>query len=363
MSFNTTNAFSTSYFLRYTVLSYLYFLVIINENNIVRLRKVIRWIIILVIIQIPAAIIKYLIMGISEKGAIGTLSEGAGSVSAIFPLLVIAIVLPYYLKSKKSILLLLILGFFLFAVIGEKRAIAFFTPFVFLLGYIFYSLVNNKKLRFLFSGKLYLIIILSVFAFVLGAKIIPSLNPERKVWGTFDYKYVLDYTEDYRSSEEESFSQMRREAAVKYFSSLILHSEFLRFSFGDGPGKLIQSRYKDDSGNLMTYYYGVRYGGRMGFVWLLLQVGYLGTFVFLWFFLDSFLLVKKNITKHPLYLSYLLLVVVFFLDTFVYSISFIIFEYTKGILFLAFALLYKDIKSKGTFLKKLELNKSNSTLF
>ena len=147
---------------------------------------------------------------------------------------------------------------------------------------------------------------------------------------------------------------MRRREGLVYFSSMFLNNGPIKFFFGDGPGKLVESRFSIETG-AMRKVYGIRYGGRMGFVWLLTQVGYGGALIYLYFFVSSFFCVKRNFKAHPLYLGFLVLILVFFLDTIVYSSTFIICEYAKGLIFFIFALLYKDIKSKGLFLKKIAI--------
>jgi hypothetical protein len=69
---------------------------------------------IMVLLQIPAVIIKYFIIGISESGGIGTMSIHAGSLSTIFPLFVISYIFSLYLSRKNKKYIILIFLFLLF---------------------------------------------------------------------------------------------------------------------------------------------------------------------------------------------------------------------------------------------------------
>ena len=121
------------YFLLYTCINYFYFIILINENDARILNYIYKFIIALFLIQIPASIIKFILLGQSEKGGIGTLSIGAGSLSAILPLFAIAFLFSAYLFKNKKIYLLLILGFILFGIIGNKRVIAWMVPVLYFL--------------------------------------------------------------------------------------------------------------------------------------------------------------------------------------------------------------------------------------
>jgi glucan phosphoethanolaminetransferase (alkaline phosphatase superfamily) len=69
---------------------YLFFLAIYNINlSPSSIRKINKFIIFMVILQIPAAVYKYMTYGVREDGIIGTFSTQAGALSTIFPLFII----------------------------------------------------------------------------------------------------------------------------------------------------------------------------------------------------------------------------------------------------------------------------------
>ena len=101
--FNGIDYFSLINFLIYTILSYAYFVVLVNENHLVVVPKIIRFLKVLIFIQIPAIAVKFLVVGQSEGEGIGTLSQGGGSISTIFPLFMITFLFCLYLYREKRI--------------------------------------------------------------------------------------------------------------------------------------------------------------------------------------------------------------------------------------------------------------------
>ena len=147
---NGLHGFTYIYFLTYTIFSYLYFIVFINTTDINKSKKILRFIIILCLIQIPASIIKFIFIGISESGGIGTIGFSEGSVSAIFPAFMTAILFSYYIFTRKKLYLVLITLFFLMSIIGDKRAAMFLIPLILLIIYL------NLQARYLiYSLNLY----------------------------------------------------------------------------------------------------------------------------------------------------------------------------------------------------------------
>jgi len=98
------------YFVVYTVFPYLYFVIIVNSNKDEEYSGVARYLTFLILLQIPVSIFKYITLGQSEHGLIGTLSTMAGSVSTIFPLFAISFLFAKILYHKKWIYFLYIIG-------------------------------------------------------------------------------------------------------------------------------------------------------------------------------------------------------------------------------------------------------------
>lgn len=351
---NQVDSFSLAYFLIYTLLSYAYFIVLINEDSNLLISRVVSFIKLLILLQVPAIIVKYLLIGQSEHGGIGTLSVNAGSVSTIFPIFIIAILFSIYLYKRKLKYLVLIACFSLIGIVGDKRAIILFIPLVLLIcGVLFIKLEKRYFMKGL-TNKLILLVGLCIAIFYFTARTNKTLNPENSNWGSFNVPYIVSYIERYTSSESNNKYQMKRKGALIYFINYTLEAPPNKMIFGDGAGKLIESKFNSQDGS-MSSEYGVRYGGRMGFVWLLLQVGLLGTILYLCFFMRLFAYVKNRHESNPIYLSFLVLTIVFFIDTIMYSNVFLRYEYLKGLYFVILGLILLDKKYQTQYYSKLLL--------
>ena len=342
--YNRMNIISLTLFYIYTLNSYIYFLIIINENRESDIEKITKFLVALFLIQFPVIVYKFFALGQSEKGLIGTLSTTAGSVSTTVPLLVTAILFSYYLYTQQRSYLGLILAAIIFGIVGKKRAIIVYVPLTMIFTFIIYYIKSKKRLFTINNIKLIVIFVAGGTLFVVGIiKTNPTLNKEQSTWGSVDIEYTINYAQSYVSSKEEGHSEMRRMAGFLFFTNKIISSPLTTILIGDGAGKLVQSKYNRDGGTMLNMY-GVRYGGRMGFIWLLLQVGIVGTFTYLYFLFRVTKFVWIHYKQQPLYLAFLSLTFVFIIDLMTYSTTFLRYEYLKGIYFFVFALIYLDVK-------------------
>lgn len=346
ISLNAIDYFSFIYFLTYTLLSYIYFLVIINEAADSLVRKVKRFVIGLILLQIPAAFIKFFLLGQSEKGGIGTLSVGAGSLSTVFPVLIIAFLVSYYLFTRKQVFLLLIFLFLVFGLIGGKRAIVFFIPCEVVVGYIMYIILLKKKITPRVIRTMVAIPCIGAFLFYFSVKTNPTLNREHSGWGSFDLEYVIDYSKNYNQTDDDNEAEVSRQDGLVLFTLYILNADPAHMLIGDGAGKLVESKYKESSGSMLEEY-GVRYGGRMGFIWILLQVGVLGAVLFFGTIIRLNLRLlryrkQRRLSASPLFVGFIIATLFMLFDTIIYSSSFARYEVIKGVYFFAAALLYRE---------------------
>jgi len=349
---NQIDSFSLLYFFIYTILSYSYFIVLVNETSLLLISRIVSFIKILVLIQIPAIFIKFLLIGQTEHGGIGTLSVNAGSVSTIFPLFIITILFCFYLFENKKKYLVYILCFSLLGIAGNKRAILIFIPMVLVICSLLFVKLERGKYFNSLTNKLALACTIGIAVFYLTAKTNKTLNPEHKMWGSFDLNYIVSYIDNYTDSDSYDKYQMRRKDGLIYFINYTLKANREQMLLGDGAGKLIESKYNTREGTMKNEY-GVRYGGRMALVWLLLQVGILGTLIYLFFYIRLFSHVLKKYRSNPVYLSFLVLTIVFFIDTLIYSNVFLRYEYLKGIYFVLLGLIILDQKYNTNYFTKL----------
>jgi hypothetical protein len=279
---NNANTVNSLLFLRLIFRFYLLLIVLINldydETFMLKINKLIAW---LFIIQIPTAVVKFFIFGQGER-AIGTYAMYGGGPSTFLPLIAIGFLSSYYFLYRKSLTnLWLALGFIVFSTIGGKRAFVFFLPVVI----FFIGASLRKRIKGFFRYSLLVVIgLLLTFYFV--ARLVPTLNPERQVWGTFSPIHIINYSTEYTTHESEDHKAAGRVSATiaiyRYLTSQGIHTTLL----GVGPGAFMKSMFSsfDSSYHKQDDKIGVEYG-MTGLNWLALQVGYLGATVWLSFYI------------------------------------------------------------------------------
>lgn len=261
-----------------------------------------RLIVYLCVSQIFASIIKFFIIGISEP-YIGTMSVHEGGITTFFSLAGFALAMGVYFINHKNKFLWAALGFVIFAIVGAKRASVFYIPLMYIITLLFYKYMGNRRVhisRYMISG---LLLVPILFYFM--ARINPSFNPEQKVWGAFDLAYILDYSDAYLGGEMDSnqvYQSIGRGNAFAYIHQQMNSGKLLHMLMGNGAGELIQSAFNaniiltNNSTELYTLkQYGVGYGFAPGYLRLLVQVGYIGTFSYVFFFVAIlFQLLSRN---------------------------------------------------------------------
>ena len=313
-------------------LAYIYFITLSNENNTSRINVILRLVKVLVLLQIPAIIIKWSVLGVSEKGGIGTLSVVSGSLSCIFSLFIIIILFSLYLYNRRNIYLWLIPAFILFSIVGEKRATIFFAPLMLLTVFLIFAFKSKKMqlgqlLKYVTIG-----FVISGITFYATVRMVPSLNPESKVGGRFDYTYAKDYIIDYTDLDKDhsrvfylpvsAMTQIRRLDGFLYFTHYLWDKGGAALLFGEGAGKLILMESVTGEDHSMLSLYGIRYGGRAGFIQAYLQVGILGVVLLFGMFFHIFKDIWIRFENESMYLALLSVTVLLFLDSFIYSSTF-----------------------------------------
>jgi hypothetical protein len=146
----------------------------------------------------------------------------------------------------------------------------------------------------------------------------PSFNREEVVWGSFDLEYVMSFVFDYSVRDLNQFDMSRNEALI-YFLEYMSNQSLSTILFGHGAGLLLDYKFVESSG--VTELFEVRYGGRMAFVWILLQTGLLGVVTF-FVFLRAIL---KRVASYPVNgfdkLAFYGMFIVVMIDIIFYSMS------------------------------------------
>lgn len=330
--FSETNFILTIFFLRDNLITILLFYVFLSINlTDYEIEKIKKLTIFLFFVQPIASIIKIIFTGAPMENYIGTMSIGNGSLTTIIFLFAYSWCFINYLIKQESKYLIYIILFFVFALSGGKRAIMFMAPAISFFIYILYTYKSKSKLSSNFFKNSFIIIIISCSIVYLSIRLLPSLNPERKVWGTFDISYALEYSQDYNTIGVAADTEIvGRGVAIPYVSKILFNDGISNLLLGNGAGHLIKSKYnnyfsrynKNEKLTDLSYrLYGIGYSVRSSFTLLLLQVGLLGALIFVFFYISIFKNILKSIKSSENRLSnyilhYLFICALFLIFTF-----------------------------------------------
>lgn len=289
-------------------------------------KKIISLLFILFTIQIPAAFIKLIVLGEAREKIVGTITVMEGSLSTIMPLFPIVYLISRYLYDKKLKNLFFILLFAAIGLISNRLGILIYVIFLFLfISYLHsnprYLLPNIKFLRKTAINSIY--IILFSIAFV---SINPRGNPENEIGGSIDINYLIEFTGDYQTLDLQNGVEGdgRFDAPFIAFYKLY-HGGIKNLIIGFGPGEIVKSSFINIENPLLQNY-NIGYGGRLGIVWIMMQLGMIGLAIFLFY---HFILMRKvwkiykvgnTISNFKiLNLTTLGFSIIFFIDIFTYS--------------------------------------------
>jgi len=176
-------------FLRLVLLYYLLYVAVWNLGLPEKaIHRFIRFLLVLIVIQLPTAVVKLLIYGQGES-AIGTYAVAGGTLSTVMPLIVIGFGFALYLIYRRSVFyLLLIVGAVAFSIIGGKRGFIFFLPacLIFLTWYLRKDIAN--LFRYTVVGS---VILLTAAFFALS--LVPTLSPGHTQRGGFNPRYAWGF--------------------------------------------------------------------------------------------------------------------------------------------------------------------------
>ena len=148
------------------------------------------------LMQIFISIVKMFTISLSQEGLVGSFQIIGGEMGTTIPILWF-INLWYYRKGQFGkwdwiyILGLLLVGF-----TSGKRAVMFILPVV-----VAAFMIYVPKLR-LKGSTIVMTILLVPLLLYLGVRLTPTLNPEHKIWGSFDWEYAMVYAETYQFGKE-----------------------------------------------------------------------------------------------------------------------------------------------------------------
>jgi len=311
-------------FLRKFIFPIIFFWAISNSKSVAKHNdKITKFLIILLTVQIPITIIKFILLGITEQVVIGSMDPTAGSLPAILPMAIVGASFSKFLYKEISLsnFTVVLLSCCFFGLVGGKRASFMFIIIIMIIILIIYS-IREKKIRKLIK-YIPAILTISIVIFYFSVRLFPSFNPENKVFGRFDYNYFSNYINDYSNRSTDNAEGSGRMGAWLY-SLEFLETKNSVFN-GTGAGDLV---YSSLTGNLYqgeNFKYNLGYGFRIAALQLLIQIGILGliTYILLFYSLIKPLFVQyyriKNHKFCSTYLAYIAIFISFLWDIFTYS--------------------------------------------
>ena len=180
---------------RYVELFLLYF--IMKEQIIYRNKKddILKLFYDIIFMNILISIVKWIIFRHQIEGLVGTICIQGGSHGTSLPIVGFIILWLYKRGNFEWKDWLFTLGLLWIGFTTGKRAVMFILPLVVT---IFMTYVKGVKInKYMGIG-----ILAMPLLFYLGVRLTPTLNPEHKVWGSFDFEYAFDYAENYQFGSE-----------------------------------------------------------------------------------------------------------------------------------------------------------------
>lgn len=162
-------------------------------------------------VQILISVLKFILFnGRQIEGIVGTFTISGGAVGTIIPILGF-IVLWFYRNGKMSWKdWLFVAGLLLVGFTTGKRAVWFILPVVIAAFMVYVQGIRLNKYIILGIAAIPIV-------FYFGARLTPTLNPENKVWGSFDLEYMFDYAETYQFGEDGLSGTMEQPVQVSSF--------------------------------------------------------------------------------------------------------------------------------------------------
>ncbi len=257
--------------------------------------KVNRYVFFLFALQIVASVVKLLLIGQYEE-YVGTMNITNGSLNTIFPLYaIIFMVFAWLYMGRDHRYLFYTAGFLFMGWVGNKRGIYFYMVLVLLL-ILWKRFRDLQRGSFLPMSVIRLVpvgIVVLVVVFYLGVRLTPTLNPERKVWGSYDGAFLTSYLYTYNLMDDETGDYRGR-----FGGTYLLLSDAMSGGGAALRNPTLRSNMVGFGPDLIVGEVGIRYERQRqagvirilgtihtGFTNTFIGLGSLGVLFTLWFFL------------------------------------------------------------------------------
>lgn len=173
------------------------------------------------LVQILISVLKFILFnGRQIEGLVGTMSIQGGAMGTTIPILGF-IILWFYRNGRMTWRdWLFVAGLLLVGFTTGKRAVWFILPVVIAAFMVYVQGIRLNKYIVLGIAAIPVV-------FYFGARLTPSLNPENKVWGSFDLEYMFDYAETYQFGEEGLTETMEQPVQVSSIGGKLSTTGFI----------------------------------------------------------------------------------------------------------------------------------------
>jgi hypothetical protein len=214
------------------------------------------------LIQSLLSIVKLILYGFDTEAIVGSMAEKGAELAVVIPL--VALIFFWIVKEGKfnGWDYIRMASFFMISLASGKRAPVFLFPVVILaLNYI----KQGKSLLTLAKYTPFAILIL-----FLGMKLTPTLNPEGKIWGSFDPQHAIDYiliynfgTSSYNEIISSNYQAKNRGGSLLFFlaPSDIGLNDLKHIAFGRGLYSVTSRELGRFETNFSAYVGVVEYQG------------------------------------------------------------------------------------------------------
>lgn len=252
----------------------------------------------IILAQIFFCFAKLVLIQATLEGWVGSMTGiRGGGAGTSFPLLcLIWLAINTRMEiSRKNVLYAI--GFLFIGFMTGKRAIWLLFPILYMILFVVYRMRSAKQ-----SAKyLFPTLILGFIFFYFGLRLSPTLNPEQKVWGSFDptyaYEYIFRYSTGhnmvYKGDVKVEEGGGRLGAAMLFWNDLIDISSYNKVALlGEGNEYISHADYSDY--NNANYYRGITSRGSVtGIVFMYFSIGIIGVFLFFIYFVPILCRIKN----------------------------------------------------------------------
>jgi hypothetical protein len=263
-----------------------------------------------------------------RESLVGSVTSQGGAAASIIPVLGFIYI---WIRNRRELSRsdwFFIIGLLFIGFVGMKRAIWFIMPLI-IIAFVVYE--NRKKisLKYLLIGMIGAPLIL-----YFGLRLNPSLNPEFKLWGSFDLNYAFNFAEDYAYGDENDLTSTEivgRNTLTNFLVEKFIQGDIAKQDwFGYGLRFMYATSYEEFA---ELGFYTTHKGAATGIFQSLIASGYFGVLTTLFFSISIMMLIKNK--------RFLLIILLYFLWEYFYYTGSILREYSLSFIFV-YILVYAD---------------------